>query len=509
MEQNKQPNAVDIPRITYPCNPYYDFETKLVRINLNKEKDECLTKGNGFVITKPQSTLKKDLKNPDGIFSYRFGQTLQDEKPYEDGYKCECGNPKLQGRLNNGVICDICGKPVRYVGENFEYFGWIVLKDKYKIIHPNLFKSIEFVIGKDELDNILKFPDEKDKNGFSKKKQVSKESPFEGIGLLEFRERFEEIMDYYIKKKPSKKQYYDDIMENKDKIFINSIPVYTIHLRACKVEGINFKFEKTNAIYNMMVKLAIKINKDNLRIDRKRKPKFKFLYDLQKKYISLYDEIGSIISGKKGSIKSLLGGRYNFTSRSVIVPNPKLRIDEVTFPYVALVEMLQQRIINILRKTRGISQNDAFNIWKQSKTEPNETIILIIKGIIKADKGIPVLINRNPTICFGSILYMRIVDFTFTYTLGVPLQVLPGLAADFDGDVLNTHIIINKQFGNLCNRVFNPRNSMYISRNDGYLNTNLIHTKDLIVNTNAFVGISRQNYTAEQLQKIEYIKTLQ
>ena len=37
-----------------------------------------------------------------------------------------------------------------------------------------------------------------------------------------------------------------------------------------------------------------------------------------------------------------------------------------------------------------------------------------------------------PTINYGSILQMFVVKMTFNYTLGVPLNILPGLAADFD-----------------------------------------------------------------------------
>src|SRR5574344_476651 len=189
-ESKIAPNSVYLPKITYPNNPNYIYETYLERINLNNEKNDSLKNGQGFVLTKPQSTLKKDLKNPDGIFSYRFGQTLQDEKPYEDGYKCNCGNPDLQGRIYNGILCPECGSKVKYVGENFKYFGWIVLKPKYKIIHPNLFKSIEFIIGKNELDNILKFNDKKDEDGFSKIELNPKEEPYKGIGILEFADKF-------------------------------------------------------------------------------------------------------------------------------------------------------------------------------------------------------------------------------------------------------------------------------------------------------------------------------
>ena len=40
-----------------------------------------------------------------------------------------------------------------------------------------------------------------------------------------------------------------------------------------------------------------------------------------------------------------------------------------------------------------------------------------------------------PTINYGSILQMFCVGYTDTLTMSVPLQVLPSLAADFDGKV--------------------------------------------------------------------------
>jgi hypothetical protein len=40
--------------------------------------------------------------------------------------------------------------------------------------------------------------------------------------------------------------------------------------------------------------------------------------------------------------------------------------------------------------------------------------------------------NNVPTIAYGSIVQMFVVKMTFDYTLGVPLNILPGLAGDFD-----------------------------------------------------------------------------
>lgn len=93
--------------------------------------------------------------------------------------------------------------------------------------------------------------------------------------------------------------------------------------------------------------------------------------------------------------------------------------------------------------------------------------------------------------------------------MSVPLQVLKLLAADFDGDVLNIFIIINKAFFERCNIVFNPRNAMYISRIDGKLNSDVLPQRDTLINTNTLLWLGRNNYTDEDYKKIQMIKEKQ
>ena len=45
-------------------------------------------------------------------------------------------------------------------------------------------------------------------------------------------------------------------------------------------------------------------------------------------------------------------------------------------------------------------------------------------------QGIPIIINRNPSINYGSILQMYCVDINFEHTMEIPLQILGPLAAD-------------------------------------------------------------------------------
>ena len=222
------------------------------------------------------------------------------------------------------------------------------------------------------------------------------------------------------------------------------------------------------------------------------------------KYKELYDEIIKIISGKKGSIRTLFGGRYNFTARSVIAPGPDLRVDQVWLSYPALCGLLQQLIINVLHKSYFMRYNDAYKLLQESMHQENPMIRQIIEGFIKAsDRGIPVLINRNPTISYGGILRMNVTGISEGYTMLIPLQVLEGLAADFDGDTLNILYIINKEFAETSDYVFNPRNAMYISKNDGLFNNSYNHKRDTIINMNTLVQLSRSKYSPEQLAAID------
>lgn len=435
--------------LEYPYDPEYEYFTVMERIDLDQEKYNDIVNNNGFIIGPPSGKLKKDLKDPNGIFSSKFGRTLKDLDPFSTKYRCECGHTMF--RINKGMKCEKCGKEVKFLDDDFEYFGWKELKDPYFIIHPALYKSIDTFIGlnkrkESRLNNILAYQEHKDKDGYiiepEKLKNIEDE-PFYGIGMMEFRERFDEIMKYYLKKATteSKRLYYEDIMNERSKIFAQSIPVFTYLLRPTDTNQKNFCHEDTNDDYVMINRLASILNEyDKLKIQESEKaPKDKLLYGLQTHLNNIYVKIDKILQQKKGVLRSLLAGRYNFSARSVITPNPSLRIDQITLPYKCLTEILQQRIINILKKTYNLNGSDAYDIWYKAHIKPDPIVVEIINTIIRTScngLGIPFIINRNPTIAFGGILQMYCVGINFNYTMGIPLQILPLLAADFDYIIL-------------------------------------------------------------------------
>ena len=507
---------------SYPHSEDFEFETSIELIDFDKECQHDIAINNGFIVEQTKS-IKKDIKAQNGIFSPKFGQTLQDVNPFIDRYKCECGH--LRGRINSGMVCPECHKRCRYVDDDFSYFGWMVLNKPYMIIHPAFYKKIESFFGKGgvvqgisrtKLDNIIDVADPEDAEKFYKVQKNVKEEPFFGIGMLEFIERFDEIAEFYYNKGKSnsnKVAYYEDIQAHRDMIFTHSIPVFSTLLRPIDIRDGTMSYEPTNALYTMMNKLVGSINRTKTAMQRSPKIKNKQLFNLQKKFMSLYDELSTILSGKKGDFRCLLGGRCNITSRNVIVQDSSLRIDEVTLPITALIIMLEQRIKNILHRFYNIQPADAHREWYNAVLEPNDKIKGIVKSIIddyktKGMRGIPVIINRNPTIAYGSILSMYCVRYNDSFAMGIPLQPLPLMAADFDGDVLNILLPINKTFIKLAWAKFNPRNAMYISRNDGYFNSSVSMQRDTLINSNTFVRLGTESYTQEELNRYDALMKL-
>jgi DNA-directed RNA polymerase beta' subunit len=498
-----------------PDDDQYEYRTSIVRIDMDKEMNNDFLYGKGFEISEPQGT-KKDNKSENSIYSSKFGTTIMDLVPYIEKYSCVCGH--IKGAIYKGHTCPLCKSKVKYVGDNFDIWGWMRLTSGH-IIHPSLFLLIQSFVGAENLDNILCIRDEKDINGFSKKRKDKLDSnPYSGIGIIEFEEKFDEIMKYYLSKYPAKKEKYDAIYEyndyagksNRDLVFISGIPVFTTHLRPYRIDNGVFAFEGCNKYYNIMAKLVHVVNKDTLGINRKSKPKNQLLYDIQTNYNKLSLEIQKILAQKKGVIRTSVGGRCNFTSRSVIVPGPELRCDCVRLPYRGLVQLLEQVIVNILKKTYAMSYHDAYKKWSRATRVKDETIYNIIQNIIhEHEVGIPVLINRNPTINFGSIMQMYCIGINDNDTMSIPLQVLPFLAADFDGDTLNIMFLINKEMIAACEKTFNPRNTMYISTNDGRFDNRLNHAKDTIVNCNTLRRLGIDSYTQEELNQIKYLKGVQ
>ena len=73
----------------------------------------------------------------------------------------------------------------------------------------------------------------------------------------------------------------------------------------------------------------------------------------------------------------------------------------------------------------------------------------------------------------------------------------------FDGDVLNILLPINETFIELAWQKFNPRNVMYISRDDGYFNNDISMQRDTLINANTLARLGHDSYSQDDINNIE------
>ena len=480
---------------------------KLKKMNWDKECERDLVSNLGFRITEPafkKTTVKiienskevkkiKEEKTMNGIHSPLFATDYEDEDAFSERYTCQC--KELKGRVYEGEICPICNTEVKFRDVDLRITGWIIL-DNHKIIQPIFYRMIKSIIGEKTLLEILEYNKDITNDGQIKNK-ISK-NPYMGIGMIEFRERFDEIINYYKSKKKNKAELADEVLREKDKVFASCIPVFSSVLRPILFKGDSFLYnpidKKYTPIYSLVSSLNAQnaVNKNN-KNKKKRIDEHTMLFSLQIKLMKLWDLVFSLINQKDGHIKDqLLGGRLNFSARNVIIPDPTLKPDEIKLGYLAFLELYKYEIIAHLVKMNDINENMAYEQWYKATINFNQKIYEVMKYIV--DKKNPcVIINRNPTINYGSILFMKIVDIKGEYkndfTMSLPIQVLSVLNADFDGDTLNILSLKTKELKKAYDKAFNPRKNLPISRNDGLFNNDFNLLKDQLIGLYEFNNI--------------------
>ena len=139
----------------------------------------------------------------------------------------------------------------------------------------------------------------------------------------------------------------------------------------------------------------------------------------------MWDIYFSELNGKEGLIRGeLLGGSLNYTSRNVICPDPTLHDNEVDLSYHTFLEVFKYKIIYYIMKLEDITLSKAYNIWKEASTF-NPKVHEIMEYIIEKE-DVRVLINRNPTLNFYSMLLMKVRQIKpdgGDYSLSVPLSI--------------------------------------------------------------------------------------
>ena len=437
----------------------------------------------------------------DSLFSKRiFGDMDSLEE-----YACSCG--KMHGKFYEGTTCQKCNTIVEFVGMNINKYGWIDLSlskyndDGVKILEGNGCHLIEYipyaqlekVIGRENLRNIIHVRNtititgDLDLEELDILRSQSPDAKYWYYGIDGFYENYNEILDYYYNLRDATRyQKLYEYLKDKDQVFTDKIPVISIILRPAmrtedglKLDDINIKYQ--NILKNLEIlqePSLIKIIRDST------------IEQIQAEFMQLSEEILEAIKSKSGLIRNqICGTRINFSARNIISPaQAGYKIDELVVPYITFLELYKFEIINILKRTDGISLKQAEKEWNNATLKYDDKVWKIMKKMVN-DNEIGVLLNRNPTIAYGSILYLKIADVKRDFddvTMSLHNSILTCLAGDYDGDVLNLISIKDKSTRELFKRVFSPIH-LVIDPNNGRFNNSLNLERDQVLGMNSLL----------------------
>ena len=268
----------------------------------------------GFVITEPaevslDGSKQKSLYGPQ---SPLYGTTYEDDQSFIERYRCQCGAYK--SRLFEGETCPICDTKVEFRDSDINMTGWISLGNN-RIINPYYFNLLQGAIGKIVFPDIISGKYKITVNGRRLKlkdedQDEKKTSIYDGIGVDEFYNRYEEILNYFKNIKKNKSRTFDLLLKQKRSVFISHIPIVSTLLRPQSITSDTFYFNSVDKIVNTLFSLsrflvnAIDVEKPYI------------LQRLQVKVNEMWNIYFNELNGKDGLIRGeLLGGSLNFTSR--------------------------------------------------------------------------------------------------------------------------------------------------------------------------------------------------
>ena len=403
--------------------------SEVVRLNWDVCFYDDLINHDGFLLTEP-AVLSFDGKKEKPLYganSPLFGTSYEDEQAFMERHRCKCG--EFKGLQFKGETCPLCGTKIEAREIDIEKHAWISLR-KDKIVNPYYYQVLCRLIGKKVFPEIVELVKRVDKDGNEHQLipgvDFEPSSPFASIGVDEFCERFDEIIDYFAMKKKDRYNEFMTIKREKAKVFTSHIPVYSTFLRPQSVTSDTFYYNGIDKQINPTFNLS-----ESLRTCEPIEKPF-IQTRIQKRVNAMWDFNFNLLESKKGFIRNkLISGSLNYTSRSVIVPSPTLKCNEIDISYQGFRILFKYRIIYYLMKIDDVSLSVAYYRWKNAY-KYDKYVHEIMNYIVKKEK-VRILLNRNPTINLYSMLLLHIrrvkSDWKRT-TISVPLHILPGLNAD-------------------------------------------------------------------------------
>lgn len=291
---------------------------KLLRRNWDVDFYHDLLNGDGFIISEPAKINLdgSEQKSLYGADSPLYGTTYEDENSFIERYRCQCG--EFKSRQFEGQVCPLCGTKVEYKDSNIKVTGWISLGEN-KIINPYYYNILSSAIGSNVFPDIIyaKYKITTDGNRVRPTDDdidITPSSEFAGIGIDEFYDRYDEVLESFINTRKNKEDTIRKLLAQKRKVFTSHIPVMSTLLRPQSITSDTFYYTKIDQIINPMYSLSESL-KNCMDVDRDY-----ILERLQKRVNEAWEIYFEELNGKEGFIRGeILGGSLdNWVSKNYL-----------------------------------------------------------------------------------------------------------------------------------------------------------------------------------------------
>lgn len=386
--------------------------------------------------------IDKKKFHPNGLFSEQIFGPLKN-------YTCQCGT--YYGVSGAGGTCNICGVDVVNSDERRRRFAKIVLP--LNVVNP-IFFDLLVDLGGTQISDALKQLMHKEKViGYwdDELSEIvvteSSESVPDGVetyyGTEAVYELIKKFSGYIIEQEGG--DNWKIITDNIEQLIINQILVLPPDLRpaSSRVSKNDQVVDKINRYYMQILTKKEAMEESTVDIHRDKSLLFNYFNQLQKDVNELYKHILEKLSKKEGLIRgNILGKRIDFSGRAVIVPDPTLKMDECSLPYIMFLELFKLKISKVLIQIGKFQLfNDAIDFIDQC-IELNSSILLkICEDMAKNEVC---LLNRQPSLHRLSMLGYKIKVSLDSVIKIHPLSCQP-FNADFDGDQMAVYIPITEE----------------------------------------------------------------
>lgn len=375
---------------------------------------------------------------------------------------CDCG--RLTGDGNIGIKCPNCLTVVTPSSTDLQPRIWMRSPDGVeKMINPVFWSMLvkRFKKGGNfSLMHWITMPSYVAEGNFPVYWQSVIDAKFKR-GYNNFVQNFDTIMDFFFNLKGIRKRgkvdpLYQLILNERHKVFSNQIPL--VNRTMLVIENTNLGRFLDNTMFVAIDAITGMIGIDApgcVLTQRQREERtIKSIDMLSEYYVGVYEKM---FSPKEGVFrKQVYGGRTDFSSRCVIssLTGPH-QYDEIRIPWGVGIGMLRTHLVGKLLK-RGYTPISALTLlYSAFDTDDQEVADLVgtlfdelidesdCSALYPDDptrqKGIPVMMERNPTLGLGSIQLFRITQIKKNRndkTMSIPILNIASFNADFDGEWL-------------------------------------------------------------------------